>query len=370
MTLEFTRLTQLTGDPKYYDAIARITEKFAKEQDRTNVPGLWPVFINPYYGDLSTGNSFSLGAMADSLYEYLPKTWALLGGREDVYRSMYSKALEAAKKNLFYKPLNPWKPGQLLAAGDRTSDDGGSGVFEPKTQHLTCFVGGMVALGAKLFSQPKDMEVARQLTDGCIWAYNSTVTGIAPEIFSHVACDSTDPKDDCTWSENRWHAALAGAGSTGSIRYSHGVGSSTSYPDTPSTSTLIEGENLAERYAIPPGFYSIPDRKYQLRPEAIESVFVLYRTTGDKTLRDQGWAMLDAILRTTRVEEAFAGTDDVTDRYASRRDRMESFWTAETLKYAWLLFAEEDQVSLDDWVFNTEAHPLKLESFAAKGAGV
>ena len=33
---------------------------------------------------------------------------------------------------------------------------------------------------------------------------------------------------------------------------------------------------------------------------------------------------------------------------------MQSFFLAETLKYLYLLF------SLDEWVFNTEAHPLKI----------
>ena len=40
-------------------------------------------------------------------------------------------------------------------------------------------------------------------------------------------------------------------------------------------------------------------------------------------------------------------------------DGMESFWTAETLKYFYLIFAETDVVSLDEYVFNTEAHPLR-----------
>jgi len=38
---------------------------------------------------------------------------------------------------------------------------------------------------------------------------------------------------------------------------------------------------------------------------------------------------------------------------------MESFWLGETLKYFYLIFAEPDLVSLDEWVFNTEAHPFK-----------
>lgn len=43
-------------------------------------------------------------------------------------------------------------------------------------------------------------------------------------------------------------------------------------------------------------------------------------------------------------------------------DKMESFWTAETLKYFYLLYSEPDVVSLDDWVLNTEAHPFRRPS--------
>jgi mannosyl-oligosaccharide alpha-1,2-mannosidase len=42
-----------------------------------------------------------------------------------------------------------------------------------------------------------------------------------------------------------------------------------------------------------------------------------------------------------------------------RTDSMESFWMGETLKYAYLTFSEPDLVSLDDFVFNTEAHPFR-----------
>jgi hypothetical protein len=40
---------------------------------------------------------------------------------------------------------------------------------------------------------------------------------------------------------------------------------------------------------------------------------------------------------------------------------MESFWLAETLKYLFLLFEDDPSVlSFDEWVLNTEAHPLPI----------
>lgn len=41
--------------------------------------------------------------------------------------------------------------------------------------------------------------------------------------------------------------------------------------------------------------------------------------------------------------------------------KMESFWLAETLKYLYLLFEDDPTVlPFEEWVFNTEAHPLPV----------
>ena len=41
-------------------------------------------------------------------------------------------------------------------------------------------------------------------------------------------------------------------------------------------------------------------------------------------------------------------------------DKMQTFFLAETLKYLYLLFSPPSVVSFDEWVFNTEAHPLRI----------
>jgi len=43
LTLEFTRLSQVSGDPRYYDAVQRIMDVLEAQQDLTNLPGcgLW-----------------------------------------------------------------------------------------------------------------------------------------------------------------------------------------------------------------------------------------------------------------------------------------------------------------------------------------
>lgn len=46
LSLEFTRLAQLTKEDKYYDAIARITNELEKIQSSTRLPGLWPTKVD------------------------------------------------------------------------------------------------------------------------------------------------------------------------------------------------------------------------------------------------------------------------------------------------------------------------------------
>lgn len=95
------------------------------------------------------------------------------------------------------------------------------------------------------------------------------------------------------------------------------------------------------------------------RPEAIESVFILYRISGDPVLQDKAWEMFNNIMKHTITDIAHAGLSDCTVPDPPKQDRMESFWTAETLKYFYLIFAEPDVVSLDEYVLNTEAHPFR-----------
>ncbi|KAJ2898431.1 hypothetical protein MKZ38_003938 [Zalerion maritima] len=110
---------------------------------------------------------------------------------------------------------------------------------------------------------------------------------------------------------------------------------------------------------LQPGFVSIPGKNYILRPEAIESVWYMYRITGDKIWQDKGWRMFESIMKATKTEGGHSAIADVTSKISPQNDSMESFWLAETLKYFYLLFAEPDLISLDDWVLNTEAHAFR-----------
>jgi mannosyl-oligosaccharide alpha-1,2-mannosidase len=72
--------------------------------------------------------------------------------------------------------------------------------------------------------------------------------------------------------------------------------------------------------------------------------------------------MFVAINRTTSTELANSAVHDVTtarEEKPEAADSMESFWMGETLKYFYLIFGDPRLVSLDEFVFNTEAHPFR-----------
>lgn len=62
-----------------------------------------------------------------------------------------------------------------------------------------------------------------------------------------------------------------------------------------------------------------------------------------------------------KTEAGYTGIRDVyVAGGGSRDDVQQSYYLAETLKYLYLLFSDDDAIRLDQWVFNTEAHPLPV----------
>ncbi|KAL8998671.1 MAG: hypothetical protein Q9169_002332 [Polycauliona sp. 2 TL-2023] len=332
LCLEFTRLAQLTGEPKFYDVIQRIADVFDRNQNRTALPGLWPVIMDTQHRQFADVG-FTLGGMADSTYEYLPKQHILLGGLTQQYKNMYEATLAPIMKHIFFRPMTPDNADILISSGVRIDGAAEKIVPDYEGQHLGCFTGGMIGIGAKIFDRPEDVNTARRLVDGCIWAYNHTQTGIMPEIFSMVPCLDRE----CKWDEGRWLKSV-------------GVKSHRFEGIPEGLSDEEKGRWIAREDRIPQGFSSIKDRKYILRPEAIESVFIFYRMTGEKKYQDAAWRMFTTIENYTRTYIANSGIHDVTAENPTKDDRMESFWLAETLKYFYAIFADPDVLNLDAYV--------------------
>ena len=96
---------------------------------------------------------------------------------------------------------------------------------------------------------------------------------------------------------------------------------------------------------------------YELRPEIIESTYYVYFFTGDPKYLRMGETYLHSLMEYCRTDAAYAALSNVETR--QKKDAMESFFFAETLKYLYLLYAPKTTVDLRKVVFNTEAHPLQ-----------
>ena len=95
---------------------------------------------------------------------------------------------------------------------------------------------------------------------------------------------------------------------------------------------------------------------YQLRPEIMESAYILSHYTKDPRYLEMGKTFFDALVTHCRVDDGYTSLRSVVTK--QKGDRMHSFFLAETLKYLYLLF-EPGALDFDAHIFNTEAHPFK-----------
>jgi mannosyl-oligosaccharide alpha-1,2-mannosidase len=87
----------------------------------------------------------------------------------------------------------------------------------------------------------------------------------------------------------------------------------------------------------------------------------MYHITNDTTYQDWGWTIFQSFEKYTRLPDGYSSINDVRNRdNIQSRDKMESFFLAETLKYFYLLFGERNLFPFHQWIFNTEAHPLPI----------
>ena len=95
---------------------------------------------------------------------------------------------------------------------------------------------------------------------------------------------------------------------------------------------------------------------YQLRPEIVESAYILSHYTRDPQYVEMGRTMFRDLVAHCRTEAGYTVLESVITK--QQGDLQHSFLLAETLKYFYLLF-EPDAIDFDGVTFNTEAHPLR-----------
>jgi len=250
-----------------------------------------------------------------------------------VYLELWDEALAGVRKHL----ITYSKHANFTILGER--QDGLLNKLSPKMDHLVCFMPGTIALGATegrplidakksanwTQKQVNEMELAKELTKTCWGMYKAMLTGLAPEI-THF--EIKDPPQ----------------------MYRHGP-----LPSLDTDFSAFHGESAQWRkdYVI-----KSQDSHNLQRPETVESLFYMWRITGDVMYREWGWEMFKSFVEYSSVEMGggFTSLSNANKIPPTKKDNMESFWLAETLKYFYLLFSPTDLLPLDTIVINTEAH--------------
>lgn len=277
--MEFTRLSQITGDAKYYTAVSNVVSVFEQGQKKTVLPGMWPTMVSMRDANVVSGRGFTLGSGADSLYEYITKMYALQGGRETRFETMSIAWMDVANDNMFFRPMLPDNR-DILLAGNLDFDARDVPNLDPESEHLACFLGGTYALGGKLLDKKEYVDVGAKLALGCAYAYAAMPTGMMPERFNMVKCES---RAGCAWNATRFAEER-------------------------------DKKKFQAKDSDPPGFTTTKDPRYILRPEAIESIFYMWRITGDQKYQEIAWDMFAAVAKGTETVFANAAVKDVTSR--------------------------------------------------------
>ncbi|KAI8364091.1 glycoside hydrolase [Blakeslea trispora] len=344
--LEFFALSHHTGNPVFAEKAQAITDflKHTNVTRGTDLSGLYPNVIDIENG-IFKRSQISFGAMGDSAYEYFLKQHIYVNGRTSLYSNLYKEAIDSMKSNMLAqvpgRTLLFLPPYEVLANRRTYSMD-----------HLTCFVPGMLAMGSKLLNRPEDMSVAKGLLNTCVHMYQSTATHLSPEVWSFDEVVDYNPltygkSEDDIWDSNSWTNWL--------------------HVQRPDVKIDTWEGSLNEPIELPKDSIRHFDVKYLLRPETVESLFMLFRITGDSVYREYGWEIYEAIEKHCKTPTAYASLKDTSSRRPASSlnqiDSMETFLFAETFKYLYLLFSPPDVISLDRFVFNTEAHPLLRRPF-------
>lgn len=149
--IEFRMLARLTGNHDFKDKTEKIFEIM---RDMHPKDGLYPYSVsNRGASPRFTNDKLTFGAMSDSFYEYMLKLWLQGGRTEEIYREMYDDAIQGMHDHL----LQVSSPSELVFIADKNN-----GRLDTKMDHLVCFMGGLLALGAYTDPQGLDSERAQR----------------------------------------------------------------------------------------------------------------------------------------------------------------------------------------------------------------
>lgn len=311
--MEFKYLAHLTNKHEYFDKVENIMRLMEAANNNAHAeeppkPGsgspppkhMLEKGVFPTLWDAVSGTPknrlFSAGAFADSAHEYLLKQYLLTAKSEPRALSLYLDAVDAILNRLtYYSSLR-----DIIYV---TDIDSGSGKPSHVFEHLTCFLPGMLKLGAHSLDLPPEKKqlhtwAAQGLAKTCWLTYADMATGIGPD---EIVVDSTYSRP--------WMEVLAEG--------------KTPIPGL--------GEVKPERDRSKRG-YRVKSPSFLLRPEALETWYIMWKLGEGEVWRERGWTVFEAIERVTRTKYAYASVANVDVAIADvkLKDELPSYFLAET----------------------------------------
>ena len=132
LQVEFRYLAKATNNPAYKEAVENVFDILKQQSETKN--GLYPSIVGVTSQGLQAGSTSSLtfGGTADSFFEYMLKLWLQGNKKEDKYREMYDRSIDAMHTWLLKETKQKlWIIGELKGTH-----------FRHHMEHLTCFMGG------------------------------------------------------------------------------------------------------------------------------------------------------------------------------------------------------------------------------------
>ncbi|SCU77336.1 LAFA_0A01200g1_1 [Lachancea sp. 'fantastica'] len=234
--------------------------------------------------------------------------------------------------------------------------------------HSSCALASSFALMGKLLDDERFLDQAKAIARGCVHMYK--LIGVMPES-AHVAHCAEQPCDFNNPSDNYQKSKVGEQLITPGVKVENSNDPGKKISDSPTKVYVHEEEQRVDPIQSSaswdvgnnlPKYIDGANPRYDLFPEVIESLFYLYRITGDESWRQLGqdlWILtLEAVDqpsakgvgKVSALENVFTG---------ERLDLLPSDWFSRHLKFYYLLFQDPQEYALDDYIFTNGGHLLK-----------
>ena len=234
------------------------------------------------------------------------------GGTDSFYEYLYKSWLMQGRENEELRSTYEYTKWATIEKLMHTSNSGftymreleADGIASSHMEHLACFFPGLLSLENILETyDPKEVQLTKKLLEACLEPARTVKTRLVPEASSFQ--EKVRPK--------------------------------------------------------------VEMKSNQLRPEVIESLFYMWRLTHDEYYRDMGYRIFEAFRQHCKSHFGYSAVEDVDEIPVRHTNDQPSYFTAEVLKYLYLLFSpvlftQDDVLPLDTYVFNTEGHPFRYKN--------